>query len=133
VTEAPPEALVLDASAMVETLLGTATGLAVRVRMRGCELHAPAHLDAEVLSALSRLHRAGEITAASVSPSLAELASAPIRRHSLPGLLRGAWDARERLRLADALYVELAGSISAVLITTDSRLARACDRAELVS
>jgi len=124
---------VLDASAMVETLLGTAIGLTTRVRIRGCELHAPAHLDAEVLSALGRLYRAGEIAAAAVSAALQELASAPIRRHSLPGLLRGAWDARERLRLADALYVELAGSISATLITADSRLARACARAELVS
>jgi predicted nucleic acid-binding protein len=47
-----------------------------------------------------------------------QLASAPIRRHLLTGLLSGAWDARERLRLVDALYVQLASSLAAVLITT---------------
>ena len=90
---------------MVEVLLGTEAGLAVRERMRGCDLHAPAHLDAEVLSALGRLHRAGEVVTAAVSAGLGELASAPLRRHPLADLLTGAWDARERLRLVDALYV----------------------------
>ncbi|MDQ6774972.1 MAG: PIN domain-containing protein [Actinomycetota bacterium] len=132
VADSPPESVVLDASAMVEALLGTAVGLAVRERIRGCELHAPAHLDAEVLSALGRLHRAGELAAAAVSAGLKELASAPLRRHLLAGLLNGAWKARERLRLVDALYVELAGSLSATLVTTDSRLARECQLAELI-
>lgn len=51
------EALVIDASALLEALLGTELGWAVRARLRGGDLHAPAHLDAEVLSALGRLHR----------------------------------------------------------------------------
>nr|WP_249009863.1 PIN domain-containing protein [Conexibacter sp. DBS9H8] len=127
-----PESVVLDSSAMVEALMGTQLGRATRARLRGCELHAPAHFDAEVLSAVGRLHRAGELDATIVSTSLNELAVAPIVRHPLAGLLIGAWAARDRLRLVDALYVELSTVLGAVLVTTDARLARST-AADLVS
>lgn len=127
------EALVLDASALVEALIGTELGARVRGRMRGCRLHAPAHLDAEVLSALGRLHRAGELDQTAATGALEELASAPIRRHPLASLLTGAWRRRENQRLVDALYAELAATLgTAVLLTTDARLARADGRAELI-
>jgi predicted nucleic acid-binding protein len=102
--------------------------------MRGHQLHAPAHLDAEALSALGRLHRAGELRRSIVASALNELAAAPIRRHPLAGLLSGAWERRDDQRLVDALYVELAASLGSVpLLTTDARLARSDDRAELVA
>jgi predicted nucleic acid-binding protein len=101
--------------------------------MRGCELHAPAQLDAEVLSALGRLHRAGDLDADTVAIALNELAAAPIARHQLAGLLIRAWAAREQLRLVDALYVELSSVLPAALLTTDARLARVCGSAELVT
>jgi predicted nucleic acid-binding protein len=128
-----PETIVLDASAMVEALIGTPLGARVRARIRGCGLHAPAHLDAEVLSALGRLHRAGDLDAETVTIALNELAIAPIARHQLSGLLLGAWAAREQWRLVDALYAELSTALPAVLLTTDARLARAFGSAELVS
>jgi predicted nucleic acid-binding protein len=118
---------------MVEALIGTQLGSQVRARMRGCELHAPAHLDAEILSGLGRLHRAGDLDAEIVATALSELAVAPIARHPLAELLLGAWAAREQLRLVDALYVELSGALSAAIVTTDARLARACASAELVT
>lgn len=123
----------LDASAAVEALLGSATGRAVRRRMRGTQLHAPAHLDAEVLSALGRLHRAGDASAQAVTTGLTELVTAPIARHPLPGLLTAAWQMRDRLRLVDALYVVLSEQLGARLITTDARLARGAGIAELVA
>lgn len=101
--------------------------------MRGHELHGPAHLDAEILSALGRLHRAGELPAEAVTGALRELASAPIVRHHLADLLDGAWQSRERLRLVDALYLELGAKLDASLLTTDTRLARASETAELVT
>jgi predicted nucleic acid-binding protein len=116
---------------MVEALLGTTLGIEVRARMRGRELHAPAHLDAEVLSALGRLHRAGGLVAQNAETALKQLAAAPIRRHALAGLLSAAWAAREQLRLVDALYVELARSLGSIaLLTTDMRLASQCELAE---
>ena len=61
---------VLDASALVDLLLGNEVGGAVRRRIAGHVLHAPAHVDAEVLSALGRLHRAGDLEAGSVESTL---------------------------------------------------------------
>jgi predicted nucleic acid-binding protein len=134
VTPLPAEALVVDASAMVEALLGTELGIEVRVRLRDRLLHAPAHLDAEVLSALGRLHRAGDLDQAAVGIALNELAGAPIRRHPLAALLVGAWERRDNQRLVDALYSELAASLDALaLLTTDARLACCDERAELVA
>ena len=115
----------LDASAMVEALVGTPLGGAARVRMRGCQLNAPAHLDAEVLSALGRLCRAQALSEVAVTAGLAQLAASPVARHPLSALLAGAWAQRDRLRLVDALYVELSRSLRAPLVTTDARLARA--------
>lgn len=89
--------------------------------LRGHRLHAPAHLDAEVLSALGRLHRAGLLSEDDVELALSEVPQAVIRRHPVRRLLRGAWSRRHQLRLADALYIELAAELG-VLVTTDGRL-----------
>lgn len=113
---------VLDASALVDLLLGNEIGHAVQRRVAGHVLHAPAHVDAEVLSASGRLHRSGAIEADDVEAMLVRLAAAPIQRHPVAVLLIGAWTRRHQLRLADALYVELAASRSLPLVTTDGRL-----------
>ncbi|SNS54535.1 Predicted nucleic acid-binding protein, contains PIN domain [Geodermatophilus pulveris] len=114
--------VVLDASALVDLLLQDSLGAAVRARLAGHELHAPAHVDAEVLSALGRLHRAGSLDDDTVTRLLARVADAPLERHSVSDLLAGAWARRQQLRLVDALYVELAAVRTAVLVTTDRRL-----------
>lgn len=124
------EPVVVDASALVDVLVGTARAAAVRERLQGAVWHAPAHLDAEVLSALGRLSRAGHLQQAEVDERLALLASMPLHRQLLPPLLPGAWARRIDLRLVDALYVELAAQLQAPLVTTDQRLARATPLAE---
>jgi predicted nucleic acid-binding protein len=100
--------------------------------MRGHALHAPAHLDAEVLSALGRLYRANKLKEAAVGAALDELARAPVKRHPLAALLIGAWELRDHHRLVDGLYVELAEALALTILTTDGRLARSAARAELV-
>lgn len=117
--------VVVDASAMVDLLLDNELGGAVRRRLAGHALHAPAHVDAEVLSALGRLHRAGDLEADEVGTRLRHLTSAPIERHDVSDLLLGTWSRRHQLRLADALYVELAVSQGLQLVTTDRRLRNA--------
>jgi predicted nucleic acid-binding protein len=114
--------VVVDASALVDLLLGNELGAAVATRLAGHALHAPAHVDAEILSAVGRLHRAREIDANGVEAMLTRLTAGPIRRHPVTNLLIGAWSKRHQLRLADALYVELAASRALPLITTDGRL-----------
>jgi len=124
------EELVVDASAFVDFLLGNDCGAAVGRRMRGCALYAPSHLDAEVLSALGRLHRAGLLSAGDVGERLAALADAPVQRHELAPLLRGAWERRDNLRLVDSLYIELADRLGCRVLTTDQRLAAVSSVAE---
>ena len=124
--------LALDASALVESLTESQLGKAVRARLDGSDAHAPAHIDAEVLSVLGRMWRAGEHSADEVQRALVALEEMPLVRHPLPGLLHGAWAARANLRLADALYVELARSLGTRVVTTDARLAGSTALAELV-
>ena len=122
--------LVLDASAWVDILLETERGLRVRERIADTDLHAPAHLDIEMLSALGRLQRAGTLSEGTVADCLRMAQRTPIHRHLLHPLTAGAWARRHSLRLTDAYYVELADHLEASLITTDQRLARAAPRTE---
>ncbi len=129
-TTADGEELVLDASAMVDLLVGAESAVGIRLRLLNSHLHAPAHFDAEVLSALGRLNRAGHLSAVAVSSLLPRVANARIHRHPVSQLLVGAWDRREELSLADALYVELAERLDVPIISTDDRLVAASARAE---
>ena len=117
---------------MVDLLVGSPLGVAVQDRLRGHELHVPAHFDAEVFSALGRLQRAGALTIRQVTTRLQRVSAAPIQRHLLAPLLNDAWKLRHNLRLVDALYVELANRLDAPVVTTDARLAAASPVAELL-
>jgi predicted nucleic acid-binding protein len=128
----PREQVVIDASAMVDLLARTRDRFpAVRARLARTVMHAPAHFDAEVLSALGRMHREGVLTIGQVDAALDDLRRAPLIRHDLSPLLTGAWARRDTLRLADALYVELADTADLTLLTTDQRLARAWPSADV--
>jgi predicted nucleic acid-binding protein len=129
----PGEIVVVDASVLVDLLAGTDYAAPAKARLGGTVLHAPAHLDAEVLSALGRLHRAGELTPPEVEAGLTALAEVPLTRHAVIELVPGAWVRRAEVRLVDALYVELAARLRAPLLTTDHRLARACTLAESIT
>ena len=125
--------LIVDPSAMVDLLVGSPQGIAIGARIRGHDLHVPAHFDAEVFSALGRLERAGALTARQVKERIERLEVAPMRRHLLPPLLSGSWRRRHNLRLVDALYVELAHQLESPIITTDAGLAAASSAVELIT
>ncbi len=123
--------VIIDASALVDLLVGGILGNRVRRRIAGHALHGPAHLDVESFSALGRLHRAGDLAAEDVTRMIRHLSRAPIVRHDVSDLLLGAWERRNNLRLADALYIELARLLDLPLISTDARL-RAVERVEVI-
>jgi predicted nucleic acid-binding protein len=118
---------------MVDLLARSSLARAVGDRLRGSAWHAPAHLDAEVLSALGRLERAGRLDGVEAADGLLALSKLPIERHAVSPLLLGAWTLRNELRLVDGLYVELARQLGLRLITTDQRLARSTPWAEAIS
>jgi predicted nucleic acid-binding protein len=78
-----PEAVALDASAMVDLLPGRSVASPIRLRLRDIAIHVPAHFDAEVVSALGRLSRGGQLTDGDVAELLGTLLRAPFARHQL--------------------------------------------------
>lgn len=91
--------------------------------MKTTALAAPANFDAEVLSALARLAGAGSLPQAQARVDA--LAAFGAQRWPLQPLLAPAWQLLDRVAARDALYVVLARSLDATLITTDQRLRRA--------
>lgn len=126
------EELVIDASAMVDYLVDSPLATRVADRITGNEISVPAHFDAEVLSALGRLQRGGELSEAQVEARVALTAQAPFHRHLLAPLLEGAWARHHNVRLVDALYIELATQREVTIITTDSRMSAASTIAERI-
>jgi predicted nucleic acid-binding protein len=119
--------IVLDASALVELLLGTSAGRAVAARIADPEvsLHAPNLADIEVAQTLRRYVREGEIDVASARAALGDLRALDVERHAHEPLLDRVWALRENLTAYDAVYVALAEVLDAKLLTCDGRLARA--------
>jgi predicted nucleic acid-binding protein len=126
------EKLVIDASAMVDYLVDSPLAASVADRITDNEIFVPAHFDAEVLSALGRLERGGELSVEQVEARVALTAQAPFHRHLLPPLLEGAWARHHNVRLVDALYIELAIQLDATIITTDSGMSAATPNAERI-
>jgi len=115
---------VVDAATVVDLVCGFPAADPYRSALASATaLAAPAHLDAEVLSALGRLKRAGHLTRA--AQRVDALATFGARRWPLRPLLEPAWALADRLAIRDALYVALAASLDAILVTSDGRLRRA--------
>ena len=123
---------VVDASLVIDFVLGIDGAASIGERIEGLELWAPAHIDAEVLSAFGRMERAGLLSAQQADLRLRAALDVPVRRELLVDLVPGAWARRPTVRLADALYVELAARLDVPLLTTDARLGRAVPTAEVV-
>ena len=119
--------IVLDASALVELLLGTDSGrsIAERIADPGLGLHVPHLADVEVAQALRRFVRNGELDVTSGRSALQDLRALDLERHPHEPLLDRVWALRDRLTAYDAVYVALAEALDTVLLTCDARLARA--------
>lgn len=119
--------IVLDASALLELLLGTQVGRAIDRRISDPEtsLHVPHLADVEVLQALRRYVREGEIDPAAAGISIEALRSLDLERHAHEPLLDRVFALRENLSAYDAVYVALAEALDATLVTCDAKLAGA--------
>ncbi len=121
--------LVVDAGAVVDLLLRrpSATAIAQALEADVDDLHAPALLDLEVLSALRRLTFGGELAARRAEEAVDDLGALPILRHGHVALLPRVWQLRANVTPYDAAYVVLAEGLGdgAVLLTLDRRLVRA--------
>lgn len=88
-------------------------------------LVAPAHIDAEVVSALRRLALRLPSLQSAVPVALRHLARFPVRRLPLAPLLDRMWELRATITAYDAAYVAVAEELAAPVITCDAKLAAA--------
>ena len=87
--------------------------------------HAPHLIDAELGNVLRRMTHRGALPAGQARAVLASAPGLIDHRYEHRGMLATAARAmRTNLTFYDALYVALASSLRAVLVTTDARLAR---------
>ncbi len=117
----------VDASAMLEVLLGTQTGARVEDRLlsRRESLHAPHLLDVEVAQVLRRYAAAGELSDERGLEALMDLVDFPVHRYPHDVLLPRIWELRHNVTAYDAAYLALAETLAAPLVTCDARLGSA--------
>jgi predicted nucleic acid-binding protein len=113
--------IVVDASAITELLLQTSLGTQVEKRVYRADedLHAPHLLDVEVLSALRRLVQLGEVTAERAEEAIEDLGLLRVIRHGHVDFLARAWELRQNFTMYDAIYLALAESLAATVVTCD--------------
>lgn len=114
--------IVIDASAFVEVLMRSTSGLAVEALLE--DTLAPDLLDAQVFYRLVRAEHGGALQPVQLDERLALLYDAPIERVPCRELLTVARRFVAAMSGYDALYAALAGSLRCPLVTTDGRLAR---------
>jgi predicted nucleic acid-binding protein len=119
--------IVLDASAVLELLLGTPAGGEVRAHIADAAqaLHVPHLLDLEVAQVLRRYVREAQLHPDEAAEAIQDLRDLDLTRHAHEPLLDRVWMLRDNFSAYDAVYVALAEMLDASLLTSDRRLAHA--------
>ncbi len=114
--------IVLDASAMVEALVGREADADLLDALAG-EIHAPHLLDIEVLSVLRGLTLAGKLGPDDAKRAMQDHFAFAITRHETGLLADRIWRLRHQFTSYDASYLALAEALQVPLITCDAKLA----------
>ena len=116
--------IVVDASAFVEFLEGTAAGAVVRRFLLTEDSAVPHLFDAEVLHRLVTRGKHGLLRPDQVAQSIEKLRTSPMTRFDHRPRLFGAANLSTALSGYDSLYAVLAIELEATLVTTDKAFAR---------
>jgi predicted nucleic acid-binding protein len=117
--------VVVDASALVELLLQRERAPAVSQAVGDTEMVAPDVVNPEVLWALRRRERDGNLPADRLAQAVDDLLHAPLRRLPTLPLLPAVWSLRANVTAYDGCYVALARALECPLVTADLKLSRA--------
>ena len=120
-------ALVVDASALGDYLLGTAQARFVTEALvrHEADLHVPELCDVEVAAILRKRLLAGELTLDRAADAVIDLVDLPLTRHGHLASVGRILQLRDNFSSYDATYVALAETLDAQLVTTDAGHARA--------
>jgi predicted nucleic acid-binding protein len=115
--------LVVDASCLIEVVIGGSGAEVIRDRLAADRDHAAPHVvDVEVFGVIRREYLSGRLDGTAAAQAVEDLEAWPGERFGHRLLLARAWELRETVRGWDAMYVALAEALDAVLLTTDRRL-----------
>lgn len=122
-----PQRYVLDASAGIEILNRTPSGLALTAHTfrPGAEEWTVDHFYVEVAKVIRRDVLRGVLTDAQAAALVDGLVRWPLSVTQSAPLLRDAWTMRNNITIHDGLYVALARHLGATLVTADQKLANA--------
>ncbi len=116
---------VLDTSGAIDFLLGTGAAPTVQELMIDGALAAPDLLVFEVLAVLRRDVLRGALEASRAEAAVHDLGDLSIDLFATLPLRARAWELRDDMTAADALFVALAEALDEPLATKDLALARA--------
>jgi predicted nucleic acid-binding protein len=117
---------VLDTSAVIDYLLDSGAAAEVRELVRrDSPTAAPDLLVFEVLAVLRRLVARGDLTPRRAKGALADLGDFAVELFPALALRERAFELRDNLTAADALFVALAEALGEPIATKDRALARA--------
>lgn len=117
--------IVVDASAMVDALVGEPPNPRLLALFADEELCAPSLLDFEVASALRGHALAGRLDADRLDEATEDFGSLFIDRNPMTHLLTNILELRNNFTVYDAAYVVLAQALDAPLVTMDTKLLEA--------
>ena len=122
--------MVIDASAMVEALVGRHSDSTLFDALAG-DVHAPHGLDVEVFSALRGLALGGKLDPARAEDARTDYLALTITRHALSPCADRVWELRHQYTAYDASYLALAEGLAAPLHSCDTKLAAGGHGADL--
>jgi predicted nucleic acid-binding protein len=117
--------MVLDSSAVVDHLYGTSAAARVASLLAMATPAAPDVLVFEVLAVLRRDAARGVVAPERAKAVVDDLGDFPVELFPSLALRDRAWELRENVTIADALFVALAERLGEPLVTKDAGLANA--------
>jgi len=122
--------IVLDASAMVEALIGSEVADELLDALTG-DVYAPHLLDVEVLSVLRGLLLGGKLDPVVAEEVRRDHFAFTINRYEVSPLADRIWQLRHQYTSHDAAYLALAEALDAPLYTCDAKLDSGGHRAKV--
>lgn len=116
---------VLDASALLEIVIGRSPSADLRTLTLTAQGAAPELIDVEAISTVRRLVRGGLLPLPEATAAVRDIGETPLSRTAHRPLLTRVWELRDSITAYDATYIALAERLGVPLLTCDARLGRA--------